>query len=389
MAAKEISGDSLASNLAGMSKTQLYEIMSQMKALIEQNQEQARQILVQNPLLTRALFQAQIMLGMVQAPRTIPNILPQAAQQPQQSTQTVQSASLTMAPALPSQVGLHEQTNVSLSQIPLNKPLQNQSTQGFPPAPVPQLTPSQSIQLPRGDLSSQTTIMPLPQQSFPAPNMSSMLLHSGPQSSVHQPPLPPMSAHLQRPLQSATSNVGHIPLQVPMAPQSRPQMGPSHQLQSQMGPSVNFQHPNMPQSHHSQPSYHSGMKPPGPTGPSFLQGQQPLPSQLPPQSLYQGGGAHLGPDFNMQSAVSMQVERGQSWAPGLPEISNSSQLPAPPQFGRPPAGVSNQPPHPPPLTPEMEQALLQQVMSLTQEQINLLPPEQRNQVLQLQQMLRQ
>lgn len=40
------------------------------------------------------------------------------------------------------------------------------------------------------------------------------------------------------------------------------------------------------------------------------------------------------------------------------------------------------------LTPEMEKALLQQVMSLTPEQINLLPPEQRNQVLQLQEMLR-
>ena len=40
------------------------------------------------------------------------------------------------------------------------------------------------------------------------------------------------------------------------------------------------------------------------------------------------------------------------------------------------------------LTPEMEKALLQQVMGLTPEQINLLPPEQRNQVLQLQEMLR-
>jgi hypothetical protein len=36
----------------------------------------------------------------------------------------------------------------------------------------------------------------------------------------------------------------------------------------------------------------------------------------------------------------------------------------------------------------MEKALLQQVMSLTPEQINLLPPEQRNPVLQLQLMLR-
>nr|ADE75886.1 unknown [Picea sitchensis] len=40
------------------------------------------------------------------------------------------------------------------------------------------------------------------------------------------------------------------------------------------------------------------------------------------------------------------------------------------------------------LTPELESALLQQVMSLTPEQINSLPPDQQQQVLQLQQMLR-
>lgn len=40
------------------------------------------------------------------------------------------------------------------------------------------------------------------------------------------------------------------------------------------------------------------------------------------------------------------------------------------------------------ITPDVETALLQQVMSLTPEQINLLPPDQKNQVLQLQQMLR-
>ncbi|PWA70876.1 hypothetical protein CTI12_AA280450 [Artemisia annua] len=83
------SGDGLSMNLAGMSKNQLYDIMSQMKGkrcifdfkvcvislnndigtLIEQNQDQARQILIQNPLLTKALFQAQIMLGMLQPPQ--------------------------------------------------------------------------------------------------------------------------------------------------------------------------------------------------------------------------------------------------------------------------------------------------------------------------------
>lgn len=41
------------------------------------------------------------------------------------------------------------------------------------------------------------------------------------------------------------------------------------------------------------------------------------------------------------------------------------------------------------LTADMEKALLQQVMSLGPEQVNMLPPEQRNQVLQLQRILRQ
>ena len=41
------------------------------------------------------------------------------------------------------------------------------------------------------------------------------------------------------------------------------------------------------------------------------------------------------------------------------------------------------------LSLDMEKALHQQVMSLTPDQFNQLPPDQRNQVLQFQQMLRQ
>ena len=40
------------------------------------------------------------------------------------------------------------------------------------------------------------------------------------------------------------------------------------------------------------------------------------------------------------------------------------------------------------LSLDMEKALHQQVMSLTPDQFNQLPPDQRNQVLQIQQMLR-
>jgi hypothetical protein len=106
------SNDALTNNLAGMSKHQLYEVMVQMKVhstfilitltnlqsvwtltctrliytvlhhdqscselmvqmLIQQNQQQARQVLIANPQLTKALFQAQIMLGMVRPPQMV------------------------------------------------------------------------------------------------------------------------------------------------------------------------------------------------------------------------------------------------------------------------------------------------------------------------------
>ena len=44
---------------------QVWDLMGQMKALLAANEQEARAILVGNPSLTRALFQAQIVLGMV------------------------------------------------------------------------------------------------------------------------------------------------------------------------------------------------------------------------------------------------------------------------------------------------------------------------------------
>jgi hypothetical protein len=49
-----------------MSMKELFEIMAEMKKLVAQNPEQARQILTQQPAMTRALFHAQMKLGMVQ-----------------------------------------------------------------------------------------------------------------------------------------------------------------------------------------------------------------------------------------------------------------------------------------------------------------------------------
>lgn len=62
--------------LGGMSANQLYDLMQQMRAMIQSNAAQARHILISNPQLTKALFQAQILLGMVKPPPAPPQAAP-------------------------------------------------------------------------------------------------------------------------------------------------------------------------------------------------------------------------------------------------------------------------------------------------------------------------
>ncbi|CAD5174056.1 unnamed protein product [Musa acuminata subsp. malaccensis] len=375
-------GDGFTSQFAGMSKAQLYDIMSQMKALIEQNQQQARQILIDNPLLTRSLFQAQIMLGMVQPPKVMPTIQ-QPLSQPQpahvgqppnvQNSQTppVQvgpqgepSSSQTLPPArqqnpAPPAISVPPASVApSTFQLPtMPLALSAPQTKSFPVVQIPTVPPPQSSQI-------QNISLPAPA----APHYSTLPSHM---------PMVPVQPHqtLQNP------GVFNQALQPPLPMQPRPvAIQPfAHQLHPQMAHSLGFQPSSAPQQLLSQPLFHSGITPPT----SFIQGQPPLPSQPPPQHMYQQVGSHLGPDHGSQAGTPpMQADRGALWAPG-------SHLPGLPMIsGQMATGTSGQPLRPPPLTPEMEKALLQQVMSLTPEQINLLPPEQRNQVLQLQEMLR-
>ncbi|EYU21530.1 hypothetical protein ABFS82_09G104200 [Erythranthe guttata] len=397
MAGKQVSGDGLPPNIAGMSKNQLYDIMSQMKTLIEQNKQQARQILIQNPALTRALFQAQIMLGMVQPPQAAPSpAIPQPSAIPKQQPD-IQTTS-----SFPGQIAQNQirkqQTNqptVSNSQSQLTPPPNSQ-----PPSKPSHL--SQPIQQPKGHIGPQQSApMSLPQLSQ-VPGLNQLPQHT---SSQHQPTIPSLPSQLQQPslhqppiqsqppLQSSGGQYLPVqqPLQPPLPPQPRPQaQGFPHQGHAQMGQGFGFQHPAGPQMHHSQHMFHSGGKPPTGVGPSFQQGQGqgqlPPQNQLLPPSLYQGqaGNPHMGMDYN-QGGSSKQTDRGSNW---MPESTAGQFQGQPPSFGG-QAGPSSQPPRPPPLTPELEQALLQQVMSLTPDQINKLPTEQRNQILQLRQMLRQ
>nr|XP_043631906.1 cleavage stimulating factor 64 [Erigeron canadensis]XP_043631908.1 cleavage stimulating factor 64 [Erigeron canadensis] len=375
---QQVSGDGLSMNLAGMSKNQLYDIMSQMKALIEQNQDQARQILIQNPLLTKALFQAQIMLGMLQPPQEIPNIQPTTTQHPQQLAPPAQQSNAQATP-LPGHSSLRDQTSVPMPSSALPTQQSNPSLLSHP------LPPTQHN---RGHVNAQSVPIQSP-QSAQHSNMASLPSHYSTQpQSVIQPTLPAASAPLQQP--SHISSMPHVPLQPPLPPQPRPPSMPPfpHQNYSHMGPNAGFQHPGAPQLHHSQPMFHSGSRPSTSMGPPFSQGQPPLPNQPPSQALYQGGSSHVGMDYN-QMGISPQPERGSSWMPGISDNAAGTQLPGLSQSFLPThMGPGSQASRPAELTPAEKNALLQQVMSLTQEQINILPPDQRNQVLQLRQMLR-
>ncbi|XP_058765421.1 cleavage stimulating factor 64-like [Vicia villosa] len=60
-----LANDPLTMHLARMSRSQLTEMISELKGMATHNKELSRQLLLSRPQLSKALFQAQIMLGMV------------------------------------------------------------------------------------------------------------------------------------------------------------------------------------------------------------------------------------------------------------------------------------------------------------------------------------
>ncbi|KAK8686682.1 hypothetical protein V6N13_125705 [Hibiscus sabdariffa] len=364
MAGKQVAGEGLPGNIAGMSKNQLYEIIflfEYVQTLIEQNQQQAKQILVQNPLLTKALFQAQVMLGMVKPPQMTPTVQPPTSQQSQQSSQPPRHPNIQPSQSLPGKVGLQEQAAPSQTQPPVRKQHQNQAgmqisaasvtvanLQSQPMSPHSLQTPQQT----KGHLNPPVT---LPHTSQ-LPNVPSLPKHSSSQCPPHQTPMPTSSSQMQQSLQR--TGVPRIPSHPPMQPQARHPSVPNshHQYAPQLGPNVGLQHPG-PQ-HLSQPMFHAA------------------------------GGLHLGSKFHNQVGGRIQTDEGSSRMFSQQDNTTPTQLQGPSLLVPGQIGLGNQPPRPALLNPEMEKALLQQVMSLTPEQIYLLPAEQRNQVLQLQQILR-
>lgn len=117
--------------LQEMSTQQIYDIMVQMKGLIQQNPDQARQILTSNPQVAYALLQAQITLGFI-TPAVAQQILvstaaataPMVAAPPQAAALPTPA---TIPPPLATQGGMPSQMPYGAPAVP--------APSGFGPAP--------------------------------------------------------------------------------------------------------------------------------------------------------------------------------------------------------------------------------------------------------------
>ncbi|AQK87548.1 hydroxyproline-rich glycoprotein family protein [Zea mays] len=313
MASKQAAaGEALAAQINGMSRPEMYDMMSKMKTMIDHDQETVRRMLVDNPDVTRALFRAQVVLGMVKTPKT---------------TQALDMVQPTAVPTAPSSVKTTAPDHVSLPPPPLPANQQSVAQLSAPfssglsnvgstmDPPTISANPPQSAQAKGYLIHQMPSSAPQPSQH---PNMA--LPHAPPQYSNVPSHIPIVHSQPQQPLQSPA--IYNQQLQPPLPQLSRPPF--PHQMHSQVPNSFGLTHANAPQHMLQQPMFHPVANPQT----NFLPGQPPLPSQPPPQQLYQ-------------------------------------------------------------LTPEMEKMLVQQVLGMSAEQINMLPPEQRQQVLQLRDMLRQ
>ncbi|XP_031473953.1 cleavage stimulating factor 64 [Nymphaea colorata] len=373
--------DPLTLYLAKMSRNQLSDILSELQVLTKHNQPLARQMLLARPQLSKAVLQAMIMLGMVP---------PQVLQLPniRQGPASLIPPSLQDGQPLPSQpIQPPLQTNLQVGVL-------NRLPDGKPPA-APQ---NSSVIPPTIHGQSRLQVVSQTQNQVPL-----QLGQSGGASSLTAQVQPPTGLSAIRPQPPLTTSK---PLQQQMQPPLPQQPRPvGYAVQRTVQSTI--QNPALLQSLPSQPiSNHNAIKP----GPSAtVIGGQPAgfrdtgslsvinsnihsslvdqtgltadtsevltrPSKL--TKLEDGcvsSGAMAGSNISGVALAPASIIGASSFPTN--QISNSNIA----------ANAEQQVPQ---LSPEVESALLQQVMNLTPEQLSSLPPEQRQQVLQLQQMLR-
>uniref|UniRef100_A0A0D9XPM2 RRM domain-containing protein n=1 Tax=Leersia perrieri TaxID=77586 RepID=A0A0D9XPM2_9ORYZ len=289
-----LGNDPLTHYLARMSKHQLYEIMSELKSLTTQNKELSNKLLQGIPQLPKALFQAQIMLGMV-----TPQMM---------------------------QMAKSQQPSSSLAQI--SEPFPQPDTM-IPNPNVLQDPTTQMHNFPQYPHSSQPAVAIFPHASQSVAASGSLISQVQPPFMPHHPRPPAIPASIQ---------------QLPLT------------------------HPHLPQV---------------PAAPDMPQKEMRFPDQAnhmaelahPPKLRKLEDGTSTPGIVNNNPAVYTAPSHGM-----VPSGPSGSYNSAAVSFQQPENEVSQ-------LTPDVESALLQQVLQLTPEQLSSLPVEQQQQVIQLQKML--
>ncbi|XP_064969053.1 cleavage stimulating factor 64 isoform X4 [Musa acuminata AAA Group] len=375
--------DPLTHYLSRISRHQLHEILSEMKALATQNKALARQLMQASPQLAKALFQVQIMVGMAAQPvMQIANSGQSSISNPQNSSNVGLTSSQTLGGKFPrppeSHIAVTSQSLGILHQATL--PLQQVLVQ--PQYQLPLLPQGQVSQGTLAEKSGVATIPSRwPQSIGGVPHQPSLLSTSKGLISESEPPLP------QQPLSTAIASLAHHP-QLSLPNTALQQSILPHSLTSQTGSS---------------------------NDPLLSAGLETLPKRVSTSSAIEDLTWHsrfrtqnLGVGLADQTRLTGNVSEQSNYHSKLQRLEDGSGVA---QIVNGNSGINNSSlqalgtgivagsqmvvgdavqhskKQMPQLSPEVESALLQQVLSLTPEQLSSLPQEQQQQVLRLQQML--
>ncbi|KAJ6798128.1 cleavage stimulating factor 64-like [Iris pallida] len=379
-----LGNDPLTQYLAKMSRQQLNEIMFEMKALVVQNKSLAEQLLHDVSQLPKALFQAQIMLGMVtpqmmqmastrQPLNSFPNSL-----QPSHHGQTPQNEALVGSLSRPPETQSNELQNplgvqqfaLPFQQIPLQPPFQQ------PLPSQPQVQP-QGMTLGKSGVPCKSFVNLANQpQVPPLPNSKGLISQVQPPLLQHSRPAGPTNVGYHPPRALPDKNVQQSYLPHPIATQTGSSAYPEllnglGTLSKEASTSTSVNH-DLSWASRAKNLPGSGMVLAEQTGMTGeISGMLNQPKR---PKLEEGGGTHpfITSSFHTSSISAQPIGSGRTVGSQTANHADVKQH-AEKQVLQ--------------LPPDVESALLQQVMNLTPEQVSLLPLEQRQQVIQIQQML--
>ncbi|KAI4346569.1 hypothetical protein L6164_007454 [Bauhinia variegata] len=375
--------DPLTLHLAKMSRSQLNDMISELKAMATQHKELARQLLLSRPQLPKALFQAQIMLGMV-TPQMLqmPNLSQGAGQTSQPPVNEGQQAAFQGLPPHP-QSKLQSGVIPNIQEAQVNTIAHNphHSRSSHPKPPV-----QPRVQLPQHPsnlVAQQSTLSG--QSNLTLPSMRPQSMAS---LSIRPPTQLPISTSLNQQMQSSMlQHSGHVGN--PSAAHNIQTIRPDASFQ--LGPSIS--------GGISQPISKEADRSARALVLSNWAKRSSTHQNMPLISLDKTNVVQDSSEPVNRPAKLMKLDEGRttSFSAGLTDVPannglsqglGSSSLPANPTSKTEMQYSEQQPSSQSQLPPDVESILLQQVLNLTPEQLSSLPPEQQQQVLQLQQALR-